>query len=63
MADNADEAQTLVELQLSISLKNRKVGLRNIGKCHWCQESISDNAHFCDTDCRDDYQQDKRRRG
>lgn len=60
--DIADEAQNLTELELSIAVKNRKPELQETGLCHWC-ESIIGVGHFCDSDCRDDFEKSKRMKG
>ena len=30
------------------------------GHCHWCDASVSGESHFCDSDCRDMYDNAKR---
>lgn len=59
MADEIDIAQEKNELLLSnaIAAARRAVdALPSTGLCHNCGEEVSDNRHFCDADCRDDWQ-------
>lgn len=63
MADEIDKAADHNELLLTCALSHRKPTLRSTGKCHWCDETVPENAHFCDSDCRDDFEQYKRRNG
>ena len=30
------------------------------GHCHWCDASVPGESHFCDSDCRDMYDNAKR---
>ena len=42
---------------IELAMQNRKsVALADLGICHYCSEPISD-GHFCDADCRDDFEQ------
>ncbi len=60
--DIVDEAQSQVDLDLSISLAKRKTELISNGNCHNCQETINSGL-FCDTDCRNDFEKRKIMRG
>lgn len=57
MSDLTDNAQATDQLFLDIALSHRKPELPAIGKCHWCEEPAQPGAHFCDVDCRSDYEQ------
>lgn len=63
MADDVDRAQVAADKHLEAQLQRRKPSLVADGSCHWCLESVSRDSHFCDSDCRDDYEQYERRRG
>lgn len=54
--DAVDNAQKLEQQNIELALQKRNKELPFIGACHYCSEPISD-GHFCDSDCRDDYQQ------
>lgn len=56
MADIADRANDLMELDQRIALSHRKEGaLKQIGCCYNCSEALAAGL-FCDIDCRDDYE-------
>ncbi len=59
--DIADQAQAQEAVLLDSALSKRNQSLPYIGKCHWCDEPVQ--AHFCDTDCRDDYEKNRRIKG
>lgn len=64
MADDLDRAQQESELMLSIQLRQRKSALAATGCCHWCEGALqSDTGHFCNADCRDDFEMYRRRNG
>lgn len=63
MADIYDQAEATEQLFLNVALSHRKPELPTIGKCHWCEEPVSGDAHFCDADCRSDYEQHKAFKG
>lgn len=63
MADIYDQAEATEQLFLNVALSHRKPELKAKGTCHWCLAPVSGDAHFCDADCRDDYQKDKNMRG
>lgn len=60
--DDADRAQKEIDLNLTLSLQNRKQELQEDGACHWCEELIDDGL-FCDSECRDDHQKSKIMKG
>jgi len=62
VADFADDASAVTEMNLQVALQNAKGQARAhpfTGICRNCNNSVNKGA-FCDTDCRDDY--DKRSR-
>nr|DAV09139.1 MAG TPA: DNA-directed RNA polymerase subunit alpha [Caudoviricetes sp.] len=63
MPDLFDQEAALEQLTIDAALSHRKATMPYIGKCHWCEEPVQANAHFCDSDCRDDFEQYKRRNG
>ncbi|MGO2143616.1 MAG: hypothetical protein ACTH4K_08735 [Serratia bockelmannii] len=56
MADDADVANEVEMERINRLLANRtRETLCYIGMCHNCLELLTE-AHFCDADCRDDYE-------
>lgn len=62
MADFADMASELTDLQIEEALQKQKEKARIersrmpfIGKCYNCDEHIGESAHFCDAGCREDW--------
>lgn len=47
--DDIDRAQQREEQDRELALA---------GECHWCAASVAGEAHFCDTDCRRDFERD-----
>lgn len=61
--DNADRAQSEIELELALAIQSRPVEEHpETGLCHWC-EAIIGVGKFCDQDCRDDFETVQRRKG
>ena len=68
MADEIDQMQDRNEVldQLRASRKPVNRGPAPIGKCHYCSETVIGQVLFCDSDCRDGWEQElaaKRRNG
>lgn len=61
IVDQIDRAQKDNDFFLNLQIIRRLPELKPNGSCHWCEEKAKDNALFCDTDCRDDYEKRKRR--
>jgi len=66
--DEADRADREAEQHLQRSLANQKADRREAlpatGVCHWCKETVEDQQRFCPGgECREDYEQYKRRHG
>ena len=59
MADIIDEANELADLNIKHALAKRPIPLPFTGFCRNCNETIS-AGHFCDAECRADF--DKRAR-
>lgn len=58
MSDDIDRAQPEVERLHAEALRIKKpVGPRPIGMCHYCGETLSDEQRWCDTGCRDAWEQ------
>lgn len=55
MSDIADEANEINEILITAALGKRKPSQAFTGHCFNCYEKI-DSGHFCDSDCRLDYE-------
>lgn len=63
MADLADLAQDLTETRLEQSLRNRTtLSIPFSGVCLSCQEPVQGKRRFCDAGCREDWEQERRRK-
>lgn len=63
MSDAIDTAQEQEAIFLNVALSKRKPTLNYTGFCHWCKELVVAKAHFCDADCRHDFEQNRRLNG
>lgn len=61
MADIVDKAQELQELQLMQALQSRKPEHSRTGKCLYCESEIPTTHRFCDSACRDAYEEEQTR--
>lgn len=61
--DIADQAQDEESVLLEVALSKRAPALAYKSKCHWCDEPVGANAHFCDADCRRDFELHQRLNG
>lgn len=66
--DDIDRAQAREEQdrELAIRAARSLPVLPATGECHWCAASVAGEAHFCDADCRKDFDRDlsaRRREG
>ena len=66
MSDIIDNANDLVELTDSLAVKaireNLKPEAEFTGECLWCgEEDLPHPKRWCDTDCRDLWEKDRRR--
>lgn len=60
MADEADRGNDAAELFLNVAIKNSGRPLQQavgIGMCLNCGAAIEGDGRWCDTDCRDDWEQ------
>jgi len=57
MSDDLDHAAEFTELYNQDAIKNHRKPSGPIanGRCHWCDEIVSDSAGFCDAACRDQF--------
>ena len=66
MSDIIDNANDLVALAEDTALKNIRANLKPeaeyTGECLWCSEELPKPKRWCDADCRNDWERDKRRR-
>ncbi|MGI2152609.1 hypothetical protein ACROAK_06980 [Shewanella oncorhynchi] len=56
MSDIADAAAIENEVHVKAALGVRQPSLPFTGRCHYCLTKITGASHFCDTDCRHDYE-------
>jgi hypothetical protein len=64
MADIIDDANELVEQSAIASLeeiRNRPPEAKAIGKCLYCEEVVDGTKRWCDGDCRDGWERERRR--
>lgn len=61
MSDDADRAQWRIEKDLQLAMEHARSapGMRGHGCCHFCEEPVTDDALFCDRDCRDDFEREE----
>ena len=66
MSDIIDNANDLVKLNEELALKairnNLKPEAEYTGECLWCSEAVPEPKRWCDADCRNDWEKDKRRK-
>ena len=57
MSDDIDRAQNEVERNLGEALRTRRAaGPVANGRCHFCDEIVDDISRWCDSECRDGWQ-------
>lgn len=57
MADEADRADAVIELNLAEALsRSRGVEILPRGYCHNCEADLPDDSLFCDKHCREDWE-------
>ena len=59
MSDCVDVAAVELEAHIHAALAARKPTLPFTGRCHYCAATIGEQQHFCDADCRYDYERTK----
>ena len=60
--DILDQAEDLIEVTLSHQIADVRKQVHTLpttGFCHYCYSPVDKSQHFCDADCRDDYDQRK----
>jgi hypothetical protein len=59
--DDLDRAQQREEQDRERSLAAARSAplLPATGHCHWCDASVSGEAHFCGRDCADDFEREQ----
>lgn len=61
MATVDDQATEREELDRELALRNRRdEGPRPCGHCHYCSETVAAGLRWCDAECRDDWEAEKR---
>ena len=67
MTDIFDQATEREEMERERAIKAARSApaLPSTGRCHYCDASVAGDAHFCDCECRADFEreQDAKRRG
>lgn len=56
MSDVIYDAALEHEAHIKAALTVRQPTLPFTGQCHYCKATVSNNQHFCDADCRHDYE-------
>lgn len=58
--DDIDRAQEREQQDRAIALSAARNAptLPSTGACHWCDASVPEGAHFCDVDCRQDWERE-----
>lgn len=62
MSDHADVSDQHIEtfLATAIAKARRQTRLESDGRCAFCDEPVDIGKVFCDRDCRDDYEKERR---
>ena len=61
MSDDIDRAQNEVDRSLAEALRTRKPsGPQSNGRCHYCDDLVSDSQRWCDAGCRDNWERGAR---
>lgn len=61
-ADIASDKSQALNDELIANVRRQAIAARlpHNGKCYYCAEDVVAPKAFCDTDCRDDYDREKR---
>lgn len=66
MSDIIDQANDLVEQNDTLAVKAIRANLKPeaefTGECLWCAEVVEAPRRWCDADCRDAWEKDRRRK-
>jgi hypothetical protein len=59
--DDTDRATEREEKyrDLALAAARNVPTLPTTGRCHWCDASVPGEAHFCDADCRADFEREQ----
>jgi Uncharacterized protein containing a Zn-ribbon (DUF2116) len=59
--DDIDRAQSREQQDrdLALFVAGSQPALPDTGECHWCAASVPPGAHFCDVDCRSDFEREQ----
>ena len=62
MTDDADRSDEKIEAAIQEGLKRvrKQAGLFYTGECWYCGEDVPEPLRFCDAECRDDYDAERR---
>ena len=58
-ADRADR-EDIIKEQAIAAIRRRNDSLPGIGYCYYCNAELRGGNRFCDAECRDDYETEKR---
>lgn len=64
MSDAADRAEDGIENAIADGIaaaRRRLKSLQPVGVCHYCQSEVGAGRLFCDKDCADDWEHERRR--
>jgi predicted nucleic acid-binding Zn ribbon protein len=56
--DRATESEEKYR-DLALAAARNVPTLPTTGRCHYCDASVPPGAHFCDVDCREDYERER----
>ncbi len=61
MSDDADRADQHIAaaVQSALNQLHKASRLHSNGRCHFCDEVVSNALLFCDADCRDDHEKEQ----
>jgi hypothetical protein len=67
MTDIYEQASEAEERDRALALKTQKeraarTALIQIGRCYFCEADVGVGRLFCDSDCRDDFELEQKRR-
>lgn len=64
MTDDADRSDEKIDaaIQEGIRRVRRQAGLFYTGECWYCGEELPEPLRFCDAECRDDYDYERKAR-
>ena len=62
--DDIDRAQEREEMDRATAIRAARVAvaLPDTGLCYWCEDPVPAGAHFCNCECREDYDRHEKSR-